>query len=98
MPRSKGGPDTADNLVPACQSCNGSKSAMTLEEWADRLEADIRRIDRRRRQLRGVQEVIAQITSLRAMGSPAEHEHDWQETEPGAYRCSICTVPWSSAA
>jgi hypothetical protein len=33
MPRSRGGPDTAENLVPACRSCNSQKSARTPEEW-----------------------------------------------------------------
>lgn len=43
VPRSKGGPDTEDNLVPTCRICNGDKKAFTPTEWAEvcrlRLEA-----------------------------------------------------------
>ena len=34
MPRSRGGSDEVENLVPACRSCNSSKGARTPEEWA----------------------------------------------------------------
>ena len=33
MPWSRGGDDTADNLVLACRSCNSQKGAKTPEEW-----------------------------------------------------------------
>lgn len=33
VPRSRGGEDTRSNLVPACQSCNSSKGALTPHEW-----------------------------------------------------------------
>lgn len=33
MPRSRGGSDTAENLVPACSTCNLVKGAKTPEEW-----------------------------------------------------------------
>ena len=33
VPISRGGGTTADNVVPACQSCNSSKNARTPEEW-----------------------------------------------------------------
>ena len=33
IPISKGGRHEADNIVPACLSCNSSKGAKTLEEW-----------------------------------------------------------------
>jgi 5-methylcytosine-specific restriction endonuclease McrA len=33
LPVSRGGGTTADNVVPACQSCNSSKGAKTPEEW-----------------------------------------------------------------
>lgn len=33
VPVSRGGGTTADNVVPACQSCNSSKNARTVEEW-----------------------------------------------------------------
>ncbi len=36
MPRSRGGPDHPDNLVPACGPCNSSKGARTPEEWRAR--------------------------------------------------------------
>ena len=34
VPRIKGGPDEADNLVYACRSCNSSKQGRDLLEWA----------------------------------------------------------------
>lgn len=34
IPRSKGGPDSAENLTPACRSCNSSKGAKGISEWA----------------------------------------------------------------
>ena len=33
VPRSRGGPDSADNVVMACRSCNSSKGARGLFEW-----------------------------------------------------------------
>jgi 5-methylcytosine-specific restriction endonuclease McrA len=33
-PLSRGGTDTESNIVPACQTCNLSKGAKTLAEWA----------------------------------------------------------------
>lgn len=33
IPRSKGGPDTADNHVLACKSCNSSKGCRGIYEW-----------------------------------------------------------------
>jgi len=33
MPLSRGGHTTADNILPACRSCNASKSGYLLEEW-----------------------------------------------------------------
>lgn len=33
VPLARGGKHEADNLVPACQSCNSSKGAKLLEEW-----------------------------------------------------------------
>jgi len=33
VPISRGGGTTADNVVPACQSCNSSKNARTPQEW-----------------------------------------------------------------
>lgn len=32
-PRSKGGPDTVENLRPAHRSCNSRRQAMPLEQW-----------------------------------------------------------------
>ena len=33
VPLSKGGPTTADNIVPACRSCNASKHTKMLNDW-----------------------------------------------------------------
>lgn len=33
VPRSRGGSNEADNLVPACNSCNAGKGGRTLEEY-----------------------------------------------------------------
>lgn len=33
VPKSRGGEDVRSNLVPACQSCNSSKGALTPHEW-----------------------------------------------------------------
>ena len=33
VPRVKGGPDTLDNLVVACASCNLSKGSKSVAEW-----------------------------------------------------------------
>lgn len=33
VPKSRGGEDIRSNLVPACQSCNSSKGALTPSEW-----------------------------------------------------------------
>nr|MDO8097733.1 HNH endonuclease [Candidatus Njordarchaeota archaeon] len=33
IPRSKGGPDTADNAVTACKKCNSSKGEKGIYEW-----------------------------------------------------------------
>lgn len=32
-PRARGGSDDPANLIPACRSCNSSKSALALDEW-----------------------------------------------------------------
>lgn len=36
IPTSRGGANIIANLVLACRTCNGEKSDMLLEEWADR--------------------------------------------------------------
>ena len=33
IPISKGGPDTADNVVAACASCNTSKQDKDVDKW-----------------------------------------------------------------
>jgi 5-methylcytosine-specific restriction endonuclease McrA len=33
IPLSNGGTDKLDNIVPACNSCNGRKSTKTVDEW-----------------------------------------------------------------
>ncbi len=39
IPLSRGGNHTADNIVPACRSCNSSKGNKLLSEWAEHLRA-----------------------------------------------------------
>jgi 5-methylcytosine-specific restriction endonuclease McrA len=36
--RARKGPNTPENLVPVCRSCNASKSDRPLDEWAASLE------------------------------------------------------------
>lgn len=38
IPKSAGGLDTGDNLVPACRSCNSSKGKSDVLEWYQRRE------------------------------------------------------------
>lgn len=38
VPLSRGGHNSADNIVPACANCNRSKKAMTAEEYAEFLD------------------------------------------------------------
>ena len=33
VPKSKGGPNTWENLVTACKKCNNEKADLSLEEW-----------------------------------------------------------------
>ena len=35
LPQSKGGKDTEDNTVPACQLCNNQKADRSVEEFRD---------------------------------------------------------------
>lgn len=56
VPISKGGKTTADNIVPACSSCNSSKQAEDVVEWytkqvfynKDRLDSIIKFVTARR--------------------------------------------------
>lgn len=57
-PRVAGGSDNRGNLVPACRSCNGSKSGRSLFEWAKVLRAEVRRAAKRRRQLTAVERML----------------------------------------
>lgn len=100
VPRSKGGSDHPDNLVPACQRCNGAKSALSLEEWAERLRADLSRVERKRVQLRGIEILMNGLAEVRPVMHLNSCIHDWQEVvgEPDAYRCSHCQARWVTAA
>jgi hypothetical protein len=94
VPRSKGGPDEPSNLVPACRRCNGAKSAMSLEEWATALRADIARIERKRVQLRSLEK----LQDWRGEPVVSSCIHDWQEIEINKYRCGHCGRLWAWAA
>jgi len=37
IPQSKGGPNTWDNLVTACKTCNGEKADLTLKEYGKKI-------------------------------------------------------------
>ena len=39
LPRTQGGEDVFDNLVPACQACNNSKKGRTPAQWSAVLHA-----------------------------------------------------------
>ncbi len=98
VPRSRGGSDDPQNLVPACQRCNGAKSALSLEEWAERLRADLARVDRKRAQLRGIEILMSGLVETAPVRLSCIH--DWQEVaaEPDTYRCSHCQARWRPAA
>lgn len=100
VPRSKGGPDSPDNLVPACQRCNSAKSALSLEEWAARLRQDLARVDRKRQQLQGIEILLNGLAEVRPVMALGPCIHDWQEIvgEPDAYRCTHCHARWVVAA
>ena len=40
LPRSRGGPDTVDNVIRVCKSCNSSKGSKRLYEWFGRSKKD----------------------------------------------------------
>lgn len=42
QPHSRGGKDTAENLLPSCKKCNGEKGNMNLEEYRQFKHADRR--------------------------------------------------------
>ena len=39
IPLGRGGPNTIDNILPACKSCNDEKHTMTAEEFFESIEA-----------------------------------------------------------
>jgi len=42
IPQSKGGPDSWDNLVTACKTCNSQKADLTLEEYGKEIPTPYR--------------------------------------------------------
>ncbi len=44
IPKSRGGSETMDNMVPACRTCNASKGALDLFEWYGERRDDIPRL------------------------------------------------------
>lgn len=88
IPRVQGGPDGPENLVPVCRSCNGAKSGLSLTDWAQKLEQEVRRADKRRRALQ----------TVRGMLEARAFE---QSAEPGAdpeIDAIMDRVPWGKAA
>lgn len=59
QPRAAGGSDEPRNLIPACQSCNGSKGAKSLNEWATNLRRFVENAKASERRLAAVEELIA---------------------------------------
>lgn len=41
VPVSKGGTNDAENLVPACSSCNSSKGVKAVDEWRSRKASNV---------------------------------------------------------
>lgn len=39
VPKSRGGDDSIENLVPSCHPCNGSKSSLDAEDFVDWLNS-----------------------------------------------------------
>lgn len=57
VPRSKGGTDDPENLVPACRPCNASKSDKPLDEWIANLERYIKGFEKAAIRLEGARRV-----------------------------------------
>ncbi len=64
QPKSRGGGDEIENLVPACRSCNYSKGTQTVEEFRHRL---LVRVETK------IREAVEMIDRLEAF---VEWEHD----------------------
>jgi len=58
IPRSRGGSDKIENLVPACTICNGSKHARTFEEWLLLLQS---RLKYRQAQVSKIKRIIKKV-------------------------------------
>lgn len=70
VPRAAGGPDTYENLAPVCRPCNGAKAARSLGEWSAAIRMEIGRLERRQRQLAGIERLLAAGDAA----LPSDHE------------------------
>lgn len=87
-PRAQGGPDSTDNLVPVCRSCNANKSDSTLEEWIDRLSHSLEAAQTPERELRTHLRLRGARRALRMFPWPGiEPEPTLDEELQGLARC-----------
>lgn len=66
VPRSKGGADVFENLVPACKACNSHKTWRTVDEWAAAMAREIEEMQVRISVFEARLEGINQMSERRA--------------------------------
>ena len=82
LPRSRGGRDGADNLLPACRACNRARRSQAAAAYARQRTRDGRAVD--------VEMLLRGLDRLAANGSVAERRYgarqaravrDWRDSE-----------------